>query len=245
MIPASVLMKLATLGLDAERAEAVATMLSEVESATRSEAEAVVEKSREKTRVRVQNWRIRQGGNVTERYETLRNGSREPTRVEDNLQTKNSTGQKENKKNTRASDEAAFRADLSTDLPAELLDGVVKLRREKRGQVTALSARLFRDDAAACGMSVSDAAQACVSRNWITVKPEYFRDRQHRGQGPPRNGKRNFADVALDRMNGNGSEGVFGDHGDAQRVSAGQREPGPDDGHLRGGIAGRYLPGRH
>lgn len=180
--------------------------------------------------------------NVTE---SVTKASLPHARVEDNLQTKNSTGQKENKKSTRASDEAAFRADLSTDLPAELLDGVVKLRREKRGQVTALSARLFRDDAAACGMSVSDAAQACVSRNWITVKPEYFRDRQHRGQGPPRTGKRNFADVALDRMNGNGPEGIFGDHGDAQRVSAGQREPGPDDGHLRGGIAGRYLPGRH
>lgn len=237
MIPASVLMKLATLGLDAERAEAVATMLSEVESATRSEAEAVVEKSREKTRLRVQNWRIRQGGNVTERYETLRNGSREPARVEDNLQTKNSTGQKENKKNTP-------RDELAAVLDADRADAVLEHRQKLRKPLTPRAAHLLAKKLAAAP-DANAAADLMVEKGWLSFELAWAEKPTPRASGPPRNGKRNFADVALDRMNGNGSEGVFGDHGDAQRVSAGQREPGPDDGHLRGGIAGRYLPGRH
>lgn len=92
MIPQSVLMRLATLGLDIERAEAVAQMLSDVENATRTEAEAVVEKSRTKARERVQRWREKQAGNVTERNTTQRNATQRLTRAEDNLSTVELTG---------------------------------------------------------------------------------------------------------------------------------------------------------
>ncbi len=56
MIPAEVIMKLATLGLDERQAEAVATMLADVEAATLSQAEEGLEKSREKARARWRKW---------------------------------------------------------------------------------------------------------------------------------------------------------------------------------------------
>lgn len=168
--------------------------------------------------------------------------SRGDAHVEDNLPTKNQDGKKEGRKETRASDEAAFRSELAPDLPDELLDGVIKVRRDKRGQVTGLAARCFRDDAAECGMSVHDAAKACVTSSWITVKPHYF----HSRAGPP-NRKRNYVDVAMDRLNGktHGPEGIFSTDGDAQRLPAGSGEHGPDDGNLRGGLARRFLPSGH
>lgn len=64
-------------------------------------------------------------------------------------------------------------------------------------------------------------------------------------QSPPRGARRNFADVAMDRMNGHGSEGIFGGDSDAQRLPARIGEPGPDDGNIRSGIARRFGAGGH
>lgn len=148
----------------------------------------------------------------------------------------------------RANDLADFRAECA-DLDAERLDAVVKHRRAKGGQITGHAARLFRRDAEACGLSLAEAVDTCISRNWITVKPEYLRDRQRRSSpstAPPGTGKRNYADVAADRWsNGNGPEGIFGSHGDVELVPARIGEPGPDDGDIRGGFEGRCLTSSH
>lgn len=86
---------------------------------------------------------------------------------------------------TRATDLAEFKAELH-DLDAPHLDAIVKHRRSKRGQLTGLAARLFRRDAEACGLSIADAVDTCISRNWITVQPEYLNGRQRTAQAPPR-----------------------------------------------------------
>lgn len=59
MIPSSVMMKLATIGLSVEQAEAVASMLSEVEAATKTESESSIEARRSADRARAKRRRAR------------------------------------------------------------------------------------------------------------------------------------------------------------------------------------------
>ena len=110
MIPTSVLVEMATLGLSKEQAERVGEMLKAVEDATREAAEATIDKSREKARARLQRWKDK-NKNVSERSETFcnaENDSREGvTRVEDNLLPKKISGQEENKNISPEADKSA------------------------------------------------------------------------------------------------------------------------------------------
>jgi hypothetical protein len=158
--------------------------------------------------------------------------------VEDNSSNLEISG-KGNKKTAR-DHLAEFKAALH-DLNDERLEAFVLLRKEKRGALTGYGAKLFRQDCADCGLSVAEGTDMAISRGWITVKAEYLK----RSTGPPK--KRGYADVAIDKFSGqaNGSESVFGSHGDAQRISPGLIESRPDDAHLRGGIGGRFRPSDH
>lgn len=95
------------------------------------------------------------------------------TRVEDKPLPQKKTEQEESKKDAPAGDVLAFRAALSPFLDTERLDALAKHRRSKRAQLTGHAAKLFLRDAEACGLSVADAVDTCISRNWVTVKPEY------------------------------------------------------------------------
>lgn len=55
--------------------------------------------------------------------------------------------------------------------------------------------------------------------------------------------KRNYHDVAMDAFAGktNGTEGIFGNNGDAQRLPARRIESRPDDGNLQSGIGRRVV----
>ena len=110
-------------------------------------------------------------------------------RGEDITSNSEISGQEEKTKTiapkAREGDLVAFKDELS-DLDPERIEAIVKHRRSKRGQLTGLSARLFRQDAAACGLSLADAVDTCISRNWITVKPEYLTGRQQRATAPPK-----------------------------------------------------------
>ncbi len=122
----------------------------------------------------------------------------------------------------RANDLSEFKAELA-DLDAERLDAIVKHRRSKNGQLTGHSARLFRRDASACGLSISEAVDTCISRNWITVKPEYLADRRQQATAPPT--KKPTAFDALDeisRLKGwNNEPGIIpSTDKDAERLSA-------------------------
>lgn len=104
----------------------------------------------------------------------------EVTLQETETETELDTEKEEQKEPRTRRDVSEFRSELS-DLDTERLDAIVKHRRSKRGQLTGHAARLFRQDAAACSLTLPEAVDACISRNWITVKPEYFASRARAG----------------------------------------------------------------
>jgi hypothetical protein len=158
--------------------------------------------------------------------------------VEDTSSNLEITG-KSNKKTAR-DHLADFKAALH-DLGDTRLEAFVLHRKAKKAALTGYGAKLFRQDCADCGLTVEAGADMAMSRNWITVKEEWLK----RNTGPP--GKRNYLDVAEDKFTrqANGSESIFGSHGDAQRISPRVIESRPDDAHLRGGIGGRFRPSDH
>jgi hypothetical protein len=106
------------------------------------------------------------------------------------------------KKQTAPSrDVDGFISELSSDVPSDLLAEFVKVRRKKRGALTAYAARLFRDDAAKVSMSVADAAKECVRSSWITVKPEYFGNRQRAGPAGKPNPGLDATKALMEKLN--------------------------------------------
>lgn len=99
------------------------------------------------------------------------------TRVDDKLLT---TQIEPVKKTTPARDLADFREALSS-LDSDRLEAIIKHRKAKKAQMTGHAARLFLKDVAACGISLSDAVDTCISRNWITVKADWLAKPQARG----------------------------------------------------------------
>ena len=79
-------------------------------------------------------------------------------------------------------DAAEFRAAFP-DLDPERLEALIKLRKAKRAPLSAYAAKLFRADLEKCGLSITAGADLVISRNWLTVKPEWLQGRQQ--QGPP------------------------------------------------------------
>lgn len=93
MIPASVLIKMATIGLSPEQAEAVAGMLSEVEAATLSSADEKQEAGKERARARWRRWKANQTtANDGKRLQTTANVSKPLTRAEDSSSNLSSSG---------------------------------------------------------------------------------------------------------------------------------------------------------
>lgn len=200
-IPASVMMKLATIGLSVEQAQAVASMLSEVEAATKVESEAVVEKSRSKARERVQKWREKNSGNVTERNVTQRNDLRASDARGDvkqnNLEIPNS--KKEDNADKPLSDLSGFKAALQPVITPERIDAVVAHRRKKKAGVTAHTGKLLASALNACP-DANAAADEMVLRNWTSVKPEWLSSGNQRGQPPPQPARKTLIDVIDERQ---------------------------------------------
>jgi len=175
--------KLSALGLNNEQMAGVLEVFSEAET----QASQAAEEGREKARERWRRWKNKQGTNVGKRLQTEANASKQLTRVEDNYLPTEISGQEEKKKAApkALSDLAAFKADLEQDATSEQVEAFAKHRKTKNGQNSAYSARLFRRDAEACGLSVADAIDTAISRGWLTVKPEYLAGRQARSTAPP------------------------------------------------------------
>lgn len=95
-------------------------------------------------------------------------------------------------KKTPSRDVADFRQVLSV-LSDEQLDGLIKIRRTKRAPLTGYAAKLFIKAAGTCDMSVMDAADTCIERNWLTVKLDWLSKPAARGSPPPR--QPNLADA--------------------------------------------------
>lgn len=141
MIPTTVLVKLATLGLSEQQAEAVGEMLSQVEAATRDASEEVIEKSREKARARLQKWKDKQPQNVLKRSKTLRNAENNShegvTRGEDNLQTKKISGQEEKKDTSppaRSKRGERIPENFSPDIEAAVSEGLSRPEAERQAR---------------------------------------------------------------------------------------------------------------
>jgi hypothetical protein len=200
------MMKLATIGLTSEQAEAVASMLHEVEAATKTESEAVVEKSRSKARERVQRWRKKRSEtqcNVTERNETSRNGLRARDARGDVKQNNLEIPKEDKKDNSAAkplSDLSSFKAELAPILSAERIDALVELRRKKKAIINQNAGKLLAKALCACP-DVGEAADEMVLRNWTSVKPEWLSSRQSTApptHAPPR--ERTILDVLNERI---------------------------------------------
>lgn len=160
-------MKMATIGLNEEQAKAVADMLSAVEQATA----AVSEQSKEKARAR---WRKWKEANGDKRLQTTANVSKPLVRAHSETKPKDT----DNSKKQTPSDVEAFKAAFAGVCDAGRVEAIIKHRRTKRSQVTGHSAALFIADSKAAGLSIPDAIDTCISRNWITVKADWLAPNQ-------------------------------------------------------------------
>lgn len=85
--------------------------------------------------------------------------------------------------NTTSKDHSEFRGELAS-LDADRLTTFIKLRKSKKASITGYAAKLFLKDVAECGITLGEAVDLCIGRNWTTVKPEYLKGRQARGSPP-------------------------------------------------------------
>lgn len=104
------------------------------------------------------------------------------TRVEDKTSNLDIEPQKKEQKDAPVRDVSEFKAEFA-DLDTERLNALIKHRRSKHGQITGHAARLFRDAAASCKVSISEAVDICIDRNWITLKPDWLN--KPNGRSPP------------------------------------------------------------
>lgn len=128
-------------------------------------------------------------------------------------------------------------AALQTVLDEEYAIAVMEHRKAKRCPLTPLAARILAKQFALCP-DPKAAVEEMLNRGWTGFKAEWLNRPTYQ-----RTGRRNFADAALDRING--SEGVFGGSRDVEQLSIGQQQPGSDAGNLRIGFAGDFPASRH
>lgn len=83
-------------------------------------------------------------------------------------------------KKTPSRDVADFRQEFAS-LDSERLEALIKHRKAKKAQMTGHAARLFKRDADACNLPLAEAVDTCISRNWITVKPDWLAKPAARG----------------------------------------------------------------
>lgn len=202
-------MKISTIVRALVAAKATPEMILAAVEAAESDHENALEKRREADRERQARKRKKDSCHVTSRDVTVTVSSH--ARGEDNLQTKIISGQ-EGKKEKAApkalSDLSAFKADLEQDASPEQVEAFAKHRKAKNGQNSAYAAKLFRRDASACGLSVSEAIDTAISRGWLTVRPEYLAGRRQSTAPPQQGGQQDF-NVILDNLQGKNSHDAF------------------------------------
>lgn len=188
------LRRLAAAGLSVEQIAVVMEIMDEDVEARRANGRARWRKHMENKR----------NANVSSKQQTLAANSRAgATRVEDKPLPTEIEPQETQTHEKRETDIAAFRrVCVEGGLDTERIEALIKHRRAKRGAITGHAAVLFQRDAEACGMSLIEATDTAISRNWITVKPEYFTNRQRAGPAPPKpNPGLAAVDSLLERMN--------------------------------------------
>lgn len=137
---------------------------------------------------------------------------------------------KQAKRTRQPSDLAEFRAELA-DVDADRIEAIVKHRRTKCAALTANAARLFRRDVEACGLSMAEGIDICISRNWITVKADWLRPASSR----PSTKRESYADAYRDIIEHERATPST-DHAPVERLSSGT-------GHRQEDGAGLLLSG--
>lgn len=84
-------------------------------------------------------------------------------------------------KSSPAKNDLAGFIEVLSELGSDRLDALVKVRRAKRAPINAYSATLFSKAAEKCRITVTEAADMCIERNWLTVKPEWIAAPTSRG----------------------------------------------------------------
>lgn len=174
--------RLVSAGLSTDQIAVVMEMMAAKEA-----AHAEVEEARKaKGRERVAKWRAERNvtetsPNVTERL------MRDRVAPVDDKQKPIDTNTSQN---TTSKDHSEFKAALAS-LDADQVGGLIKIRKAKKAPVTGYAASLFVKAAASCNLTVPEAADMCIERNWLTVKPEWMPSA--RGSPAPRQPQ--FADA--------------------------------------------------
>lgn len=88
-------------------------------------------------------------------------------------------------KNKTRNDASAFQDALRALLDEDRLDALVKHRRARKAPVSAYAAELFIAAARTCGISVAEATDHCIERNWLTVKPDWIAAKPPPRGSPP------------------------------------------------------------
>lgn len=118
---------------------------------------------------------------------TLRHSDRSLVRGGDarvEVKTSNLDIEPVEKKKTRG-DADGFVNALRALLDEDRLDALVKHRRSRKAPVTAYAAELFIAAADKCGISVAEATDHCIERNWLTVKPDWIAAKPPPRGSPP------------------------------------------------------------
>lgn len=192
MIPASVLAKMATLGLSAEQAEAVASMLSEVEAATQAPFVTAREASKEKNRARWREWKVRQKSGAGKREQTFANASKRPTRAEDSSSKNQIPGQEEKEDTApmaRSKRGERIPDDFRPDIDAAIAEGLPRPEAERQ-------ARSF------CDYWRAKPGKDGLKLDWPATWRVWFRRNipsqphpQRQSMAPPQRRERSVADV--------------------------------------------------
>lgn len=129
-------------------------------------------------------------------------------------------------------------AALMTVLDEEHARAVVDHRKSKKCALTVFAARLLAKQFSLCP-DPNAAAEEMILRGWQGFKAEWLA----RPVTRQRAGRRNFTDVAMDRLNGSASLSRI--DADARLLPADQRQPGLDGECLRAGCVGPLFASRH
>lgn len=99
-----------------------------------------------------------------------------------------------NSKNNSSKDVSEFR-DALASLGSDRLDALIKVRKAKKAPINGYAAKLLSKAADNCKLSITEAADMCIERNWLTVKPDWIAKPTARGS--PQNGSpRNLAEAS-------------------------------------------------
>lgn len=210
MIPAAVMMKLATLGLSPDHAEAVAQMLADVEQATKAEGNAAIETRRANDRERKSRQRHGKSRDVTGQDVTERDTppspslppQTPPTRPhppENNTPAREGPAKMGRSQASKCFDKAQIVEALATVLDAEHAEAVADYRTMGRKDKFSLYAAQQLAKELAKAPDPNGGADAMIRNGWQGFEAHWLERRSNlhvvNGHSPPRSDRDRLNDI--------------------------------------------------